>query len=639
MTSPIAPGLQRKLRHVLDNKTDNPELSKNLAALSDIYTENSAQNRKNIRSIIERSVLESQKEFLDEAGELVSAIEEVHQDLGKLGEICDSMSRILRDGEMEVSGMMHELERLERSVALNEKRRDWLGEFQAKYQLPEQDVTILKQGVINNDFFKSLERVQNVHKNCRALGLSQHHRAGLDLLDEMSALQDEAFKNVCAWVQTESQSIDSPDAPEIDDIMPKAMKSLRSRPPLYSYCAEEIALSRRNSVFQRFVEALSHGPRPMEVHAADPWRYANDMLAWIHAAIATEMEILALLFEGCYDSETDGIDVKDKDGQGVDGSKKALISMEEIMSSIFESVCRPLKLRLEQMLVSSPSPLLNFQLSKLFGFYLVTIESILGENSKLVSTIRSCKSQSEKSLKDQLAQRGDRLVRQAPRPPSDLTIPDSYSDRLSIAVEIVNFYETSLQKDEDEQGDEDMDSLLSTIIQPVIDSINSGAEALDPASSMRLDEDIDLDPARKHIYIINCLTHIHRILSPYGCASSMMKMIQDHIETQVGQLASVEIAKFINGTPLENVQSDKCTESPEEIANGAMDLFTKVSDPSCLPEFPAIIDHQTRAQAVRRALESLVDVYTTAYHMTANRDTVESLHSPEDIQTLIGSAP
>ena len=111
----------------------------------------------------------------------------------------------------------------------------------------------------------------------------------MELLDQLSTLQDEAFRHLCTWIQSQCQAIESPNNPEIGDMMPKAMKCLRSRPPLYSYCAEEIAMSRRTAVFQKFIQALSQGPRPIEMHAADPWRYANDMLAWIHSAIASEM--------------------------------------------------------------------------------------------------------------------------------------------------------------------------------------------------------------------------------------------------------------------------------------------------------------------------------------------------------------
>lgn len=44
---------------------------------------------------------------------------------------------------------------------------------------------------------------------------------------------------------------------------------------------------RHNALFRRFISALTRGgpgglPRPIEVHAHDPLRYAGDMLGWLH---------------------------------------------------------------------------------------------------------------------------------------------------------------------------------------------------------------------------------------------------------------------------------------------------------------------------------------------------------------------
>lgn len=52
-------------------------------------------------------------------------------------------------------------------------------------------------------------------------------------------------------------------------------------------CQLQVATARHNALFQRFIAALTRGgpggmPRPMEMHAHDPKRYVNDMLAWVH---------------------------------------------------------------------------------------------------------------------------------------------------------------------------------------------------------------------------------------------------------------------------------------------------------------------------------------------------------------------
>jgi hypothetical protein len=77
------------------------------------------------------------------------------------------------------------------------------------------------------------------------------------------------------------------DAPGVGSQLQQAVAALRARPELFKLCAEEIATARHNALFQRFIGALTRGgpggmPRPIELHAHDPKRYVNDMLAWVH---------------------------------------------------------------------------------------------------------------------------------------------------------------------------------------------------------------------------------------------------------------------------------------------------------------------------------------------------------------------
>ena len=69
---------------------------------------------------------------------------------------------------------------------------------------------------------------------------------------------------------------------------PPALSSrlILTRPSRVAVCAQ-VATARHNSLFQRFITALTRGgpggvPRPIEIHAHDPQRYVNDMLAWVH---------------------------------------------------------------------------------------------------------------------------------------------------------------------------------------------------------------------------------------------------------------------------------------------------------------------------------------------------------------------
>jgi hypothetical protein len=89
------------------------------------------------------------------------------------------------------------------------------------------------------------------------------------------------------WLCPPPLHLNSTSPPCTHSLLPPAVRALRERPVLFKYCAEEVATARHNALFQRFITALTQGgpngvPRPIEIHAHDPQRYINDMLAWVH---------------------------------------------------------------------------------------------------------------------------------------------------------------------------------------------------------------------------------------------------------------------------------------------------------------------------------------------------------------------
>lgn len=64
----LAPGLSRKLKKVLETRTDTPDLLASLNTLSSFYSENTPHARRNLRSTIEKRGLSINEEFLAASG-------------------------------------------------------------------------------------------------------------------------------------------------------------------------------------------------------------------------------------------------------------------------------------------------------------------------------------------------------------------------------------------------------------------------------------------------------------------------------------------------------------------------------------------------------------------------------------------
>ena len=50
---------------------------------------------------------------------------------------------------------------------------------------------------IGYDFFKALTKVRSIHGNCKTLLRTHHQRAGLEIMDAMSAHQEAAYERLC----------------------------------------------------------------------------------------------------------------------------------------------------------------------------------------------------------------------------------------------------------------------------------------------------------------------------------------------------------------------------------------------------------------------------------------------------------
>lgn len=85
----VAPGLARKLKKVLETRTDSPDLLASLSTLSSFYTDNTQQARRNLRATIERRGLSINEEFLRASESAQKALEAVEVEVAGLAECCE----------------------------------------------------------------------------------------------------------------------------------------------------------------------------------------------------------------------------------------------------------------------------------------------------------------------------------------------------------------------------------------------------------------------------------------------------------------------------------------------------------------------------------------------------------------------
>lgn len=85
----LAPGLSRKLKKVLESRTETPDLLASLKTLSTFYTDNTPQTRRNLRSTIEKRSLSINLDFLQASHAAQQALDRVEEEVNELAQCCD----------------------------------------------------------------------------------------------------------------------------------------------------------------------------------------------------------------------------------------------------------------------------------------------------------------------------------------------------------------------------------------------------------------------------------------------------------------------------------------------------------------------------------------------------------------------
>ncbi|KAG4988130.1 hypothetical protein JHK82_030475 [Glycine max] len=620
----LAPGLSRKLKKVLESRIDTPDLLSSLNTLSSFYDDNTPQARRNLRSTIEKRALSINREFLDASHAAQLALDSVENEVDALAECCDRIAKALNSCSASTADIIGTTERLKQELETTTQRQEIVACFLRDYQL------------------------------------SPEERAGLELMDMMAVYQEGAYERLCRWVQAECRKLGDTDNPEVSELLKTAVRYLRERSVLFKYCAEEVANMRHNALFRRFISALTRGgpgglPRPIEVHAHDPLRYVGDMLGWLHQALASERELVAVLLDP--DTITDS-GPKQFSNNSENGSGKTESDLMFVLDRIFEGVCRPFKLRVEQVLQSQPSLIVSYKLSSTLEFYCYTISDLLGRETALCNTLWALKDAAQKTFFDILKGRGEKLLRYPPLVAVDLSPPPAVREGVSVLLEVIDNYNSMMVPASGQKPA--FGPVISAILDPIVQMCEQAAEAhkskgaghssrrsrMSSDSGQLTKSSVDAilsnsssasssltSETPSKIFLINCLCAIQQPLSGYEAVADYVKrlgaMIDNHLCVLVEKEAdailrrcnlSEKMPHFQNsihkegdnevGTPLAEMEDT----SPAVLSECLKALFGLIlGSESSLPEFEQMQVPRLRSEATIGVARSLAEAYDLIY--------------------------
>ena len=606
--------LSRKLNKILENSLDNDkDTLEALEVLSGFLDKNTLQARRNLRSDLEKRSLTLNESFLQCIGHLVEQVQGLQSEVATMKVCCDDMQQRLTAAKTRTSDLLKETSELQVKNRQLEMKSKVVAAFLGRFELTQEELRLLDGGQsrsVGDGFFAAVKRVKRIHEDCKLLLRTSQQRAGLEIMESMAMHLEAAFEQLYHWSQNQCRMMNT-DLPEMSGKLRQALRELKERPILFQYCVDEYSIARRMALVRCFIDALTRegsSGRPIELHSHDPVRYCGDMLGWLHQAIATENDHVSSLL-------------------GEQGDERAVA----ILGMVTEGACRPLHVRVEQVIVSTTDAVIAYQLVNHLRYYQSVFQGLLSPTAPLVQTITDLTDLQSKMFFSALNVHVAKILEGLETPLPDLAPVAKISELLSLLQSILTSRDmTVLTSDNQER---DLRQILSSCLDPLVQSCTecvSGFSRLDRA-----------------IYMINCLYLIQSTISLYEFTERQLELLESQIQTFLGTVVGEQTSHLLGTVGLSDFHSalkqGKPSEEHFKALEGCSEQLTSLTltpDQYQLSQCRLLTSSRLREEAHRRAMAGFRDAYEAVYAAVCAEKglaaVVEVLqYSPEQLGQLL----
>ncbi|GAN04653.1 conserved oligomeric Golgi complex subunit 6-like [Mucor ambiguus] len=603
--------LAQKLSKVLNSSaSEDARIKAALSSLSNIPGLDETNLGRNLRGTIEKKEIETNRKFLFAFEKVVKQFEYLETQMGQMESVCKDMKQRIVKAESLTADMIEQADIMQEHSDACSTQIAVVDRFLVKFTLSEQEIKILSNmsEPVDKEFFDALQHLQQIHSDCQLLLTTKNQTAGRDIMESMALYQENAYDKLYKWTQYESRTSFGGDSIDVSSLMTKALRALMLRPVLFQTILDQIASARHDAVARAFLNALTKGgpggtPRPIELQAPDPLRYIGDMLAWVHQACASEKEMLESLFQRNVERYEDvsGITVKVSD------------TISDLLDCAMEGTCRPLKSRMEQVLVLQPGAITSYKVANLIQFYTMTLSKLMRKNATLKRILYEMTELAYKYFFKTLNAQADRLMQSTEAPNRSLSIAPTVRDMTTQLVFATNSTEGFPEFDFSET--------LDAIIEPLLNTCELSVIKLS-----KMDQDI---------YMVNCLHHIQSAMMPYDFTQQKRDNVIARMNDLLDDLAQEEYNKLIEQAGLTQIKDTlamKNAETPLSAlphmdadslaqAMSKFDSFLVLISADVSPQLEKLSSRQHCQQVQSGAIRLLLDIY---------RDIIKAIEDPNN---------
>ncbi|XP_038050783.1 conserved oligomeric Golgi complex subunit 6-like isoform X2 [Patiria miniata] len=598
--------LSRKLNKILDIRLENDkDILEALKVLSAFFSQNTLRSRRNLRGDIERRSLAISEDFAEAFEKVKGGLDSIHSDVESMRSSCQEMTGRLKAAREQTSDLISKTTDLHKESQQLDMRANVTDAFLEKFQLTTNEVMALRgprNGQLLQEFFAALERVKQIHNDCKILLRTNQQTAGLEIMESMALHEETAYERLYRWIQGECRGLTG-DTVEISALHCEAVAALQDRTVLFRYTLDEFGTARRSAMVRGFIEALTRGgpggtPRPIELHCHEPLRYVGDMFAWLHQTTASEKEHI----QGFLRLAT---------------SQSRNSDIEDVLGHITEGVCRPLKVRVEQVIVADPGPVLLYRLTNLLKFYTHTISQFLGKEAMLLSCLEEQQELCQKVFFNALTVLASKLVDKVELPPADLGPTPTLTQNLALLREILMSHDSSVVPLDARHSD--FVKILGCVLDPLLQMCSLSASRLNPCDMAA--------------YMINCLYAMQSCLALYEFTDQRLEMIAAQISAHQDTLVNEQASYVLSTVSLIQVysiaQQHKPSEGPLSLVHGMdttalrsamvrFDTYLSSPDSSILSQCHLINSPVLREEITKRGTELVCGAYQLLFDSITN---------------------
>jgi hypothetical protein len=566
---------------------------------------------------------------------------------------CDELDGRLRQADDATKHLLQQANGIRKQHAMTLEQADLLALFLERFTLTEKEVQVIESNnvPVGTPLFDVMDKLERIRRESQVLLVGQDEgakagmRAGIEVLEEASALVDKGQHKIARWLYAEMRSF-AREGVDVGQHIREAVQRLDGREDLLRPALQTLSSARAQLLSTAFQRALTVGgpapsflPRPIEMHAHDPMRYVGDMLAWVHQAVASEREFLSLLFSKIGELKSmEGMRRVGQRRRGLEGSidwtgddtagmPKSELWTRESVDKVLEGCCQPLQRRIEQTTLSQEGCITTFKLATLIQFYRVTMERTLGSRSALSRTLKALSLSTYHAFIGTIDRQADGLARfDNAFIENDLSVPAPVLGATATLKELLAAHQASLSEADlfgdalplkDLKADElrDFSAIVERLATPILLLSRRLADTFTTDRTKgKADEKAQW---RKSIFSLNCLAHLKAVLEPYHFTAKSMAIIDESLDQAFEDLVNMHHKNLCSESGLDEFNIILERSSPlvdsdaGQILAALTDFESFLGSPSLIssPDLNLLNSPTLRANVHSKALELVARDY------------------------------